>query len=89
VFRHLEQLVPEFNQFLEVHAIQDPGLSPKEGSELLGARFVGRWKDGTPIDISPNHPDPALAKDKQRNNHFDFSTVKDQSKCPFAAHVVR
>ncbi|EIN07233.1 Dyp-type peroxidase [Punctularia strigosozonata HHB-11173 SS5] len=87
VFRHFQQLVPEFNQFLNVHAINDPGLTQEQGAELLGARFFGRWKDGTPTDLSPTHPDPALAKDPQRNNNFDFSDVKDQSKCPFAAHV--
>ena len=43
-FRHLSQLVPEFNTFLENNAI--PGLPPKDGAELLGARFMGRWKSG-------------------------------------------
>ena len=43
-FRHLSQLVPEFNKFLEDHAI--PGLPPKDGAELLGARLMGRWKSG-------------------------------------------
>jgi hypothetical protein len=35
-FRHLEQLVPEFHLFLKQRAIVHPGLSPEEGSELLG-----------------------------------------------------
>ena len=43
-FRYLFQLVPEFNKFLKDHPI--PGLPPAEGSELLGARLVGRWKSG-------------------------------------------
>ena len=45
-FRYLSQLVPEFNTFLEKNPILLPGLSPKEGSEFLGARLVGRWKSG-------------------------------------------
>ena len=43
-FRYLFQLVPEFNTFLTQNPI--PGLPPAEGSELLGARLVGRWKSG-------------------------------------------
>ena len=43
-FRHLSQLVPEFNTFLEKNAI--PGLPPNDGAELLGARLMGRWKSG-------------------------------------------
>ena len=43
-FRHLSQLVPEFNAFLEKNAI--PGLPLQEGAELLGARLMGRWKSG-------------------------------------------
>jgi hypothetical protein len=46
VFRHLFQLVPEFNSFLKHNPIVLPGLPPDQGSELLGARLVGRWKSG-------------------------------------------
>ena len=45
-FRYLFQRVPEFNKFLKDNPVQMPGFSPAEGSELLGARFVGRWKSG-------------------------------------------
>jgi deferrochelatase/peroxidase EfeB len=48
-FRYLSQLVPEFNTFLKDNAIHspDPSAPPDSGSELLGARLVGRWKSGT------------------------------------------
>ena len=45
-FRYLPQLVPEFNSFLKENPISFPGLSPQEGSDLRGARLVGRWKSG-------------------------------------------
>lgn len=52
-FRFLPQLVPEFNKFLEANPI--PGvLPPSKGSELLGARLVGRWKSGKPAVTIPN-----------------------------------
>jgi hypothetical protein len=48
-FRSLQQLVPEFNDFLEQNPIpiQDPSAPPELGNELLGARLIGRWKSGT------------------------------------------
>jgi len=47
-FRQLEQKVPEFNRFLADNPIVIPGLTPQQGSELLGARMVGRWKSVRP-----------------------------------------
>jgi len=43
-FRQLKQLVPEFNKFLVDNPLDVPGLTPAQGSELLGARMIGRWK---------------------------------------------
>lgn len=50
-FRYLFQLVPEFDTFLKRNPV--PGLAPDHGSELLGARMVGRWMSGmkTPIFV--------------------------------------
>lgn len=88
VFRYLFQLVPEFDDFLKKHPIIAPGLSPEDGSELRGARMVGRWKSGAPIDITPLQDDPELAADPLRNNDFRFQGERDdQSRCPFASHI--
>ncbi|KAF8596577.1 Dyp-type peroxidase [Ceratobasidium sp. AG-I] len=89
-FRQLQQLVPEFHKFLTENPIVLPGLSREKGSELLGARLVGRWKSGAPIQLAPLADDPVLAKDKQRNNHFVYPQAPGdagQTACPFAAHV--
>ena len=49
-FRYLFQQVPEFNDFLKKNPIAKDGngkaLTPEQGSDLLGARMVGRWKSG-------------------------------------------
>ncbi|KAJ6536078.1 dye-decolorizing peroxidase precursor [Mycena capillaripes] len=96
VFRQLQQLVPEFSQFLTDHPLEVPGLTPAQGSELLGARMVGRWKSGAPIFLSPTADDPVLAADPNRNNDFDYLLdVADpgtenhfnQTACPFGAHI--
>ncbi|MCJ1437601.1 hypothetical protein MMC27_006988 [Xylographa pallens] len=87
-FRYLFQLVPEFNEFLKANAIS--GLPVEQGSELLGARLVGRWKSGAPIDLTPEKDDPALGVDPLRNNNFSYNILNDQTtqdRCPFAAHV--
>ena len=69
-FRYLFQQVPEFDDFLTKNPVPKDGngkvLTPEEGSELLGARMVGRWKSGAPIDISPFQDDPALGADPKR-----------------------
>lgn len=46
VFRKLQQKVPEFNKFLIDNPIKAPGLSDKDGSELLG------WS--TLLDVTSN-----------------------------------
>ncbi len=46
VLRYLFQLVPEFNTFLQNNPIKESSLTPEQGSELLGARLMGRWKSG-------------------------------------------
>ena len=70
VFRWLFQEVPEFNYFLKKNPLTKDGnektLTPAEGSDLLGARMVGRWKSGAPIDVTPFLDDPDLAKDPTR-----------------------
>ena len=41
-FRKLEQHVPEFDKFTEFQAKKEPHMT----AELVGARMVGRWKNG-------------------------------------------
>jgi len=87
-FRFLFQLVPEFHKFLNNNPVNMPGLSPQEGSDLLGARLVGRWESGAPIDLRPFEDDPTLAADAQKNNNFAYAAeLSTQKICPFAAHT--
>jgi len=92
VFRQLEQLVPEFHQFLEKNAAEliKEGVPAELASELLGSRMLGRWKNGVPIQLSPTWPDPQYA-DKYHNNDFDYLPQvpgdEGQEKCPYAAHL--
>ncbi|ODM22110.1 hypothetical protein SI65_02956 [Aspergillus cristatus] len=76
-FRKLRQFVPEFKDFLQREASR-LGYTP----EQLGARLVGRWESGAPVETNPDADNPADAE----KDDFHF-TKNDQSKCPFAAHI--
>jgi Dyp-type peroxidase family len=82
VFRRLEQKVPEFRRFVAERAAR-LGMNP----QLLGARMVGRWTSGAPLELTPLRDDPRLGRDKNRRNDFDFAEDRFQRKCPYAAHI--
>lgn len=67
-------------------------LTFPQGAALFGARLVGRWQSGAPLDLAPLFDDPELGADFTRNNNFnfdhpDFVLDTDQTRCPFSAHV--
>ena len=77
VYRKLRQDVAAFRRQLQQAAALYPG-----GEELLAAKLVGRWRDGTPLDSSPHAEDPALVADKARNNAFDYGRDPEGLRCP-------
>jgi Dyp-type peroxidase family len=84
VYRKLHQDVAGFRSQLASASALYPG-----GDELLAAKIVGRWRDGTPVDLSPHNPDPAIVADANRNNAFSYDTDSDGLRCPVGAHVRR
>ena len=84
VYRKLHQNVAAFRDELRRGAELYPG-----GEELLAAKIVGRWRDGTPIDLSPERSDPAIPADPARNNAFSYGDDSDGLRCPIGAHVRR
>ncbi|MEX0344283.1 MAG: hypothetical protein AB3N20_05125 [Rhizobiaceae bacterium] len=84
VFRKLEQDVIGFRNFLKSQR------STSDGQEKLAAQFMGRWKDGTPLVISPDH-DMNLGRDLDSKTN-DFLYAKDDprgERCPLGAHIRR
>jgi Dyp-type peroxidase family len=84
VYRKLHQDVVAFRARLAESARLYPG-----GEEQLAAKLVGRWRDGTPLDLSPERPDPAIVVDEQRNNAFSYHDDPAGMRCPIGAHVRR
>lgn len=84
VYRKLRQDVAAFRRRLAESAKLYPG-----GEELLAAKIVGRWRDGTPIELSPRRPNPKIVADESRNNAFGYAGDPNGARCPIGAHVRR
>ncbi len=57
--------------------------------DVLAAKLVGRWQDGTPLVSSPHGPDPGIANDPARVNDFRYAGDPQGMACPIGAHVRR
>ncbi|GJE84142.1 DyP-type peroxidase [Phanerochaete sordida] len=105
VFRKLQQFVPEFDDYLNRNGKRWKEFSPngaaddltdKEGTELWGARMIGRWKSGAPVQLCPVRDSAKVAADPEQNNNFDYH-IRDNPKvsptaltglyCPFNSHT--
>lgn len=95
VFRRLAQDVPAFDQQLSALAMQ-AGIS----ADLMGAKLVGRYKSGcpleertfqpqpfTPASVDPGIATPALATDDTLNINFEFGDDPAGAICPLGAHI--
>jgi Dyp-type peroxidase family len=82
-FRKFHMDVAAFRKYLRQQA-----SSPKE-EELIAAKMVGRWRSGAPLVLAPDHDDPALGADANRNNNFSYLDDMKGLKCPFSAHIRR
>lgn len=61
---------------------------PADGSmnvDQLGAKIVGRWKSGTPIDLSPDKDNNLT--DGAKINDFNFANDDQGLRCPRFAHI--
>lgn len=84
VYRKLEQNVKGFRDYIDEWGQRYPG-----GKEKLMAKFMGRWRDGTPLAVSPDKMDPDLVADQDRSNNFTYHDDMQGAKCPLGAHIRR
>ena len=50
--------------------------------EVVAANLCGRWRDGTPLALSADTPDPSVDRREVRLSI-------DNSRCPYGAHIRR
>ena len=84
VYRKLAQDVAAYRCFIASQGRNFPG-----GERTLAAKLIGRWPDGTPLELSPDGEDPKIAADPARRNDFGFGTDPEGLRCPVGAHVRR
>jgi Dyp-type peroxidase family len=84
VYRKMHQNVAAFRNYLEEKGKLYPG-----GKEKLASKFVGRWRDGTPVELSPDREDPSIVIDDSRNTNFTYGNDLAGQRCPIGAHIRR
>ncbi|MFI5231081.1 MAG: Dyp-type peroxidase [Gemmatimonadales bacterium] len=84
VYRKLQMHVATFRSMIAEVGGRYPG-----GPDLLAAKIVGRWRDGTPLAVSPDKPDPAISGDPGRINDFSYADDPQGLRCPVGSHVRR
>jgi Dyp-type peroxidase family len=84
VYRKLHQNLATFRGYLDEQAAKYGG-----GKEKLAAKFIGRWRDGTPIELSPDRPDSSIAQDPLQSTNFKFGADLEGTRCPIGAHIRR
>jgi Dyp-type peroxidase family len=97
VFRKLEQDVVGFHSFVGKQKPKDA-----QAQEALAAQFVGRWKNGTPLVLSPDterayelpkgadEDDPRKRELDEALNDFLYAADDPRGhKCPLSAHIRR
>lgn len=85
-FRVIAQDVAGFEKFLDATAplvVAKLGMTTADAREWMAAKLIGRWRNGSPLEISPDAPDPATCE----SEGFGYALDPDGMKCPFAAHT--
>ena len=83
VFRWIYQDVATFERFLTAKGpALFPALAPAAAREMLAAKIMGRWRDGTPLCLSPDAPAPDRC-----DEGFGFADDLEGLCCPVSSHI--
>ena len=83
-FRVLAQDVDAFRDMLAEQS-RRTGMSP----ELVAAKLCGRWRNGTPLVLSPDTDSPQPPLTPEQLNDFDYRGDERGERCPIGSHVRR
>jgi len=83
-YLRLQEHVGAFRDFLRQQG------QTREEQELVAAKLMGRWRSGAPLVLAPQKDDPALGRDLQRTNNFDYGKMDPYGYgCPVGSHIRR
>jgi Dyp-type peroxidase family len=88
VYRKLHQNVGTFRRFLDQWGARY-GAGDGFAREKLASKFIGRWRDGTPVELSPDRPDTGIVQDPNRSTNFTYGNDAAGTRCPIGAHIRR
>jgi deferrochelatase/peroxidase EfeB len=89
---YLSKAADELLKHPNVDEVLPPGAEASIGEglsrhaalrELVAAAMCGRWRNGVPLALSPDTPNPSPEVDKA---NFDYD---DASRCPYGSHIRR
>jgi Dyp-type peroxidase family len=84
VWRKLRQDVAGFRAY-----VAGAGAATGLGADLVAAKVLGRWPDGSPLVLRPHGGDERLGNDRERVNDFVYAGDRDGIACPRGAHIRR
>ena len=87
VFKMIETDVVGFENFLQAN-------KDKIDPELLAAKMCGRWRNGVPLELSPDTDSPPGGIASERMNDYDYVNADGSGdpkgmRCPVGAHMRR
>jgi Dyp-type peroxidase family len=88
VYRKLHENIGTFRSFLDKWGSRY-GAGDDFAKEKLAAKFIGRWRDGTPLELSPDGPNSVIAQDPDRSTNFRYGKDIEGTRCPVGAHIRR
>ena len=88
VYRKLRQYVGTFEEFLETWGSRY-GAGDAFAREKLASKLVGRWRDGTPVELSPDGYGNGIAQHPMQSTNFTYGHDLGGARCPMGAHIRR
>lgn len=85
VVRQMEQDVAGFWNMIRAQCMRADRTPNLDAEEALAAKIIGRWRDGTPVAVSPDRGN----MNPTRLNDFGFAEDAYGYKCPLGAHIRR
>jgi Dyp-type peroxidase family len=89
--RLLKQDTAAFENLIEQAAVQS-----NMDKELIAAKMMGRWRDGSPLTLAPEAPNPRMGREQL--NRFDYAPNTERPayfddnkglRCPVGSHTRR